>query len=71
MTEEQAKRRFLLLNLVRLSGLGIVMAGVANLGGKFLPELTPGLGAVLMVAGMVDYFFAPMMLKRMWQKADK
>jgi hypothetical protein len=71
MTEEQARRRFMALNLVRLAAIGLVMAGVANVGGKLLPDFAPGLGAVLLVVGMIDFFFAPMMLKRFWQKQDK
>lgn len=71
MTEEQAKRRFMLLNLVRLFALLFVMAGAANVAGKWLPDLAPGLGLVLMIVGLVDFFGAPMILKRMWQNEDK
>ncbi len=66
MTEEQAKRRFLILNMVRLGGLIIVMLGIANVNGKLLPELAPWLGGFLMAAGATDFFFAPMLLKRGW-----
>jgi hypothetical protein len=68
MTEEQAKQRFMLLNLVRFSAIALVFAGIANIGGKLLPSLMPGLGLVLVVAGVVDFFVAPMLLKKMWQK---
>lgn len=71
MTEEQAKQRFLVLNLVRLSGLIIAFAGIANVGGKLAPDLAPGLGLVLLIMGTVDFFFAPMLLKRAWQNQDQ
>jgi hypothetical protein len=70
MTEEQARRRFMLLNMVRLAGLAMVMAGVANLGGKLLPEFTPMLGYVLLVAGAVDFFIAPVLLKKAWRGGE-
>lgn len=68
MTEEQAKQRFLVLNLVRLIALIIVMAGAANIAGKLLPEFTPALGMALLVIGAVDFFIAPVLLKKYWQK---
>jgi hypothetical protein len=71
MTEEQAKRRFLILNMVRLGGLIIVMLGVANVNGKLLPDFSPWLGGFLMVAGAADFFFAPMLLKRGWNDDAK
>jgi hypothetical protein len=67
MTEEQAKQRFLILNLVRLSGLMVTMLGMANIMGKFAPGLAPFLGGVLIVMGAADFFFAPILLKRMWR----
>jgi hypothetical protein len=70
MTEEQAKSRFMMLNLTRLGGLAFVMAGAANIVGKFLPGLTPFLGYGLLIIGAVDFFAAPILLKRMWRKQD-
>lgn len=70
MTEDQAKQRFLVLNLVRLLALLIVMAGVANIAGRFLPDLSPMLGYVLLVFGAADFFGAPVLLKRIWQGRD-
>jgi hypothetical protein len=70
MTEEQAKRRFMMLNLVRLVALGFVMAGAANVSGKLLPDLAPMLGYVLLVVGALDFFLAPKILKDYWAKTD-
>ncbi len=71
MTEEQAKRRFLMLNMVRLGGLITVMLGIGNVNGKLLPAFSPWLGAVLMIIGAADFFFAPMLLKRKWTDDTK
>jgi hypothetical protein len=70
MTEEQAKKRFMILNLVRFSALAFIFAGAANIGGKLLPELMPMLGYVLLVIGAVDFFLAPVLLKRMWRTPE-
>ncbi len=68
MTEDEAKRRFVLLNIVRLFAVILVMAGAANVAGKLLPELSPVLGYILIVVGAADFFLAPILLKRLWQR---
>jgi hypothetical protein len=68
--EDLAKKRFMLLNLVRLMGLVLTMGGLANLAGKFLPELAPLFGAFLLVTGAVDFFLVPALLKRAWRTPD-
>jgi hypothetical protein len=70
MTEELAKKRFMILNLVRFSALAFIFAGAANIGGKLLPELTPTLGYALLVIGAIDFFLAPVLLKRMWRTPE-
>jgi hypothetical protein len=70
MTEELAKKRFMILNLVRFSALAFIFAGAANIGGKLLPELMPTLGYILLVIGAVDFFLAPVLLKRMWRTPE-
>ena len=71
MNEEVAKRRFMIINLVRFSALAFIFAGAANVAGKLLPELTPTLGYVLLVIGAVDFFLAPVLLKRMWRTPEQ
>ena len=71
MNEEVAKRRFMIINLVRFSALAFIFAGAANVGGKLLSELTPTLGYVLLVIGAVDFFLAPVLLKRMWRTPEQ
>lgn len=70
MNEELAKKRFMILNLVRFSALAFIFAGAANIGGKLLPELMPVLGYILLVIGAVDFFLAPVLLKRLWRTPE-
>jgi ABC-type uncharacterized transport system permease subunit len=71
MTEEEAKKRFMILNVVRFTAIAIVFAGIANIGGKLLPDLSPFLGYALLIAGVIDFFVAPMLLKRIWQNEGR
>jgi hypothetical protein len=71
MNEDLAKQRFLVMQLTRLAGLALVMMGIANVGGKLLPDLSPYLGYGLLIFGAVDFFLFPIMLKRVWQKQDQ
>ena len=65
--DELARKRFMILNLVRFGSIAIIFAALANIAGKLLPELSPVLGYVLLVAGAVDFFLAPVLLKRAWR----
>lgn len=69
--EARAKSRFMALNLTRMSALIMVFAGMANIGGRLLPDLAPWLGQVLLVLGAVDFFVAPVLLKRIWSRQDQ
>jgi hypothetical protein len=71
MNEDVAKKRFMILNFVRFSALAFIFAGAANVGGKFMPEMTPTLGHVLLIIGAIDFFLAPVLLKRMWRTPDQ
>lgn len=70
MTEDQARQRFMILNMIRLFAVAMVLAGVANVGGKFLPDLAPWFGYILIVVGAFDFFYAPRLLKRNWRNRD-
>jgi hypothetical protein len=65
--EELAKKRFMLLNVMRLTGVALAMGGLANLAGKFMPEVAPYFGAFLLITGAVDFFVGPALLKRGWR----
>ncbi len=71
MTEAEAKKRFMVLNLVRLFALAVVLIGLANIAGRLLSDLSPVLGYVLLVFGVADFFFAPALLKRMWRQSGE
>ena len=71
MNEDEAlwKRRFLQLTLVRLAGLAIFLIGLAIVFTDILrPGGWPQLGAILVIAGVLDSVLAPRMLKRLWKR---
>jgi hypothetical protein len=48
-------------------GLGLVLAGVANIAGAWMPELGPTFGYVLLLIGALDFFLIPALLKKAWR----
>ena len=68
--EDQARQRFMILNLVRFGAIAFVFAGAATVSGKLLPDLSPALGYVLLIVGVLDFFLAPVLLKRSWRNPD-
>lgn len=68
--EELARKRFMVLNVVRFSAAALIFVAMANIAGKLLPEYSPFLGYVLLVVGAVDFFLAPIALKRAWRTPD-
>jgi hypothetical protein len=68
--EQLAKNRFTILTVVRFMDLALVLAGLANVNGKLLPEFTPYLGMVLVIVGAFGFFAVPIILKRSWKKQD-
>lgn len=70
MNEDLAKRRFMILSLIRLMGVMFVFSGIANIAGKLFPALSPWLGYVLLINGIVDFFIIPRILVRKWRTPD-
>lgn len=71
--DDQAKwkRRFHLFIGARVLGLLTFLAGLAiTFTDLVRPGGWPAVGAVLVVLGLVDAVFAPMILKRQWKKED-
>ena len=68
--DELARKRFMVLNVVRFSAVALILVGMANIAGKLLPEYAPVLGYVLLLVGAVDFFLAPIVLKRGWRTPD-
>ena len=59
------KKRFLAIQLMRLTGAALVILGVLIAGGTInLPVLV---GYVLMLVGLVDVFLMPRLLTRRWR----
>lgn len=68
-TPDPAAARFAVLQLVRLSGALLALAGVLIASGKisWLPSLPEPAGYALIGAGLIDFFAAPMLLARRWK----
>ena len=66
---DSAGARFAVLQIVRLSGALLALAGVLVVAGKlaWLPALPQAVGYVLIAAGLADFFVAPMLLARRWK----
>ena len=66
------KKRFLLFSAVRVAGLAVFMLGIAI---AFTDLLRPGgwklVGGILVICGVIDAVFAPRILKRAWEQADR
>jgi hypothetical protein len=68
--EEQARQRFMLLSVMRFFGVGLVGVGVAILSGNFFADIPEIVGYVLLLVGVIDFFLAPLILKKTWQGQD-
>lgn len=65
------RKRLLIYTLVRFSGLLIFFLGVAIIYTNLVrPGGAPQLGAVVAIAGVIDAFFAPRLLKRIWDREE-
>jgi hypothetical protein len=62
--EAKAKRRFLLINLMRFAGVAMILFGIAIIQRLVgLPEIA---GYVLIIMGFGETFVVPQMLARAW-----
>jgi hypothetical protein len=66
---DPAAGRFAVLQLVRLSGALLALAGVLIVSGKvgWLPRLPEAAGYVLIAAGLIDFYALPPLLARRWK----
>jgi hypothetical protein len=72
MDDDVARRRLLLYSLVRLGGLAIFFLGIAIFYTNVVrPGGWPQLGAIVAIMGAIDAMFAPLLLKRAWDKRDR
>lgn len=69
MSDDPAKARFFIIQSLRLSGAGLVVLAMLILSGKIdFPEIA---GYALLLAGLVDVFFLPVLLARKWKSPDR
>ena len=71
MTDDEVKwrNRLLVMTLVRLSGVAIIGLGlVVALTGLVVPGGNRIAGALIIVVGTFDAAFAPLLVKRMWDR---
>lgn len=68
--EAQAKKRFFMLNIARLSGAITATIGLAIGAGRLFPDSPLLLGHLLLILGLAEFFLLPVLLKKGWQKAD-
>ena len=72
MDEEIARQRLLIYSLVRLGGLAIFFLGIAIFYTNLArPGGWPQLGAIVAIMGVIDSFFAPRLLKKVWDERDR
>ena len=70
--DELWRRRFLAFMAIRLFGLITFFAGIAIAYTDLLREGGwPQVGAVLAIVGAIDAIWAPILLKRGWDRSDK
>jgi uncharacterized membrane protein YdjX (TVP38/TMEM64 family) len=66
------RRRFLIFMLARLVGTLTFLAGVAIAYSDFVREGGwPALGFIIAIIGAIDAVFAPKLLKKHWDQADR
>jgi hypothetical protein len=69
MNEHQAKARFLIIQLVRLTGIVIAVFGLAVIAGKV--SLPAGAGYGLFVIGLFEAMFVPIVLTKRWKSGPE
>lgn len=64
ISDAVARRRFMVINAVRLAGIAMILIGIAALSDKIaLPDVA---AYILIVVGMAEAFLLPTMLARKW-----
>ena len=66
------RRRFYIYSAVRLGGLAIFFLGIAIAYSNLVrPGGWPQVGAIVAIMGVIDSLFAPRLLKKAWDDADR
>jgi hypothetical protein len=66
MNEDLAKQRFMVLNLIRISGVVMALFGLLVMVGK-IDILPVWSGYILFVVGMIEMLIVPPILARSWK----
>lgn len=69
IAEARARNGFIIINLVRFSGVALVMLGFAIVRGVI--DLPYAVGAVIAVVGFCEVFFLPRFIARRWNAGDR
>jgi hypothetical protein len=65
MNDDPAKGRFFIIQMMRLSGLALVVVGLSILNGSIeAPEIV---GYAVLAIGLLDALFMPTILARRWK----
>ena len=67
--EELARKRFMLLQLVRLGGAAMAMLGAVIISGRLIDM--PELGYALLVVGALEFFLLPNIVAKNWRSPDE
>lgn len=66
MTDDQAKRRFFALTMIRFSGVALAFLGIAIIMRR-LVEPADLIGTILIMIGVFDVLIFPTLLLRRWK----
>ena len=67
--EARAKSRYMVLNLARVGGIGVTIAGLAGVR-EVLP-IPYILSVALVLGGILAFFFGPPLLVKRWKARDR
>jgi len=71
MTDDEAKRQFIIFAILRIGGLALFLLGIAI---AFTDLLKPGgwklLGGILVVVGTIEAVISPRLVKRTMARTD-
>jgi hypothetical protein len=63
--DDIGRKRFMVMNAVRFTGVGLAVFGAAIVAGKI--ALPPAIGYILIAAGAIDALIVPILLARSWK----
>ena len=69
IAKDRARTGFIIMNLARFGGVGLVMLGFAIVRG--IIDLPYAVGAVFAVLGFFEIFFLPRFVARYWNAGNK